>query len=101
MPVTRTPGILVFADGRRLIDKEHRGTRLFRRLGRITQEEAEQLLDRDIERLDIEVDRKAHARPLFRHWPTPYLGECRSKRSVTTIDWHVKLLLQCFADVEP
>jgi hypothetical protein len=51
MAITRTAGILVYEDGRRMIDKEHRGVRLFRRLGRVTQEEAGQLLDREIDRL--------------------------------------------------
>jgi hypothetical protein len=51
MAITRTAGILTYGDGKRMIDKEHRGVRLFRRLGRVTQEEAGQLLDREIDRL--------------------------------------------------
>ena len=85
MAITRTPGILMYEDGKRMIDKEHRGTRLCRRLGRITQKEAEQILDLEIERLDIELNRKAHARPLFRHCAARYLGESKNKRSAEAI----------------
>lgn len=101
MAVTRTPGILLYGDGKRMIDKEYRGTRLFRRLGQLTQEEAEQLLDHEIERLGIELDRRTYTRPLFRHCAARYLGECKNKRSESTIEYHVHLLLQHFADFEP
>ena len=101
MAITRTPGILMYEDGKRMIDKEHRGTRLCRRLGRITQNEAEQILNLEIERLDIELNRKAHARPLFRHCAARYLGESKNKRSAETIAWHVQLLLRYFGDLEP
>ena len=82
MTTTRTAGILQYADGKRMIDKEYRGARLFRRLGHATQEQAEQLLEREIEPLTLESDRKAHARPLFRHCAASYLGECKHKREV-------------------
>ena len=59
------------------------------------------LLDLEIERLDIELNRKAHARPLFRHCAARYLGESKNKRSVETIAWHVQLLLRYFGDLEP
>jgi integrase len=101
MTITRTAGILQYADGKRMIDKEYRGVRLFRRLGHVTQEQAEQRLEREIERLTLESDRKAHARPLFRHCAARYLGECKHKRSVESIAWHVRLLLRHFADVAP
>ena len=55
MAITRTPGILMYGAGKRMIDKEHRGARLCCRLRCITQEEAEQILDREIDRLDIEL----------------------------------------------
>jgi integrase len=101
MATTRTPGILVYGDGKRMIDKEHRGVRLFLRLGHLSQEEAEQLLDREIERLNIELDRESYSRPLFRHCAARYLGECKKKRSIESIAWHVRLLLRHFADFEP
>src|ERR1700682_2241855 len=44
MARTRTPGIRVDRDGRRLIDKDHRGVAIYLRLGPVTQENAEQRL---------------------------------------------------------
>jgi hypothetical protein len=41
MASTRTPGITIDPDGRRIIDKEYRGVRICIRLGAITQEQAE------------------------------------------------------------
>jgi integrase len=101
MATTRTAGIFIYGNGKRMIDKEYRGARLFRRLGSLTQEEAEQQLGREIERLEIELNRKAHARPLFRHCAARYLGESKKKRSADTIAWHVQLLLRHFGDFEP
>ena len=101
MAITRTAGILLYADGKLLIDKEYRGTRLFRRLGHLSQEEAEQQLEREVERLEIELNRKTHARPLFRHCAARYLAESKKKRSADTIAWHVQLLLRHFGDFEP
>jgi hypothetical protein len=101
MTITRTAGILQCADGKRMIGKEYRGARLFRRLGHVTQEQAEQFLEREIERLTLESERKAHARPLFRHCAARYLGECKHKRSIESIAWHMRLLLRHFADVAP
>lgn len=82
---TRTAGIFMSGDGKRMIDKEYRGARLFRRLGYLTQEEAEQQLEREIERIEVELHRKAHARPLFRHCAARYVGESKKKRSAGTI----------------
>lgn len=79
----------------------YRGARLFRRLGHLTQAEAEQLLDREIERLSIELERRTYTRPLFRHCAARYLSECKNKRSESAIAYHVRLLLQHFADFEP
>jgi hypothetical protein len=44
MARTRTPGIRVDRDGRRIIDKDYRGVAIYLRLGPITQENAEQRL---------------------------------------------------------
>ena len=48
MASTRTPGITIDPDGRRIIDKEYRGVRICIRLGAITQEQAEQCLRAEI-----------------------------------------------------
>jgi hypothetical protein len=67
MAATRTPGITIDARGDLIIDKEYRGTRLFRRLGRVSQEQAEAVLRGEMLRLEAELDLRMHARPLFPH----------------------------------
>ena len=44
MPSTPTPGITVNGTGHRIIDKEHRGMRIYARLGLVSDEEAKQRL---------------------------------------------------------
>jgi hypothetical protein len=44
MTTTRTPGITVLADGRRLIDKRYLGVRIGLRVGAVAQERAEERL---------------------------------------------------------
>ena len=101
MTRTRTPGITVDAEGKRTIDKEHRGIRICLRLGDATQEQAERRLQLEIDRLEAERSRRDHARPLFSDCAARYLVESRNKRSVEVIRWHVGLLLKHFAHVEP
>jgi len=101
MASTVSAGITVDAKGRLTIDKEYRGVRLYRRLGRVSQEVAQLVLRNEIARVQDELDRRAHARPLFRHCAARYLGESKNKRSVEVIKWHVQLLLTYFADLEP
>ena len=48
MARTRTSGIRVDRDGRRIIDKDHRGVAIYLRLGAISQEHAEQRLADEI-----------------------------------------------------
>ena len=45
MAATRTQGITVDTNGNFTIDKEHRGMRIFLRLGPLSQEDAEHRLD--------------------------------------------------------
>lgn len=66
MATTNTPGITIDKNGSLVLDKEYRGLRLFRRLGRITQAQAEHVLQNEVARLREEIDRRAHARPLQR-----------------------------------
>ena len=101
MTITRAPGIAVGLDGKRIINKEYRGARLFVRLGNISQGHAEQRLRAEIERVDAELVRKAHARPLFQECAARYLGESRNKRSLDTIKWHVRLLITYIGRLEP
>lgn len=59
-----TAGITVDANGRLTIDKEYRGVRLFRRLGRVSQEIAQLMLRNGVARVQDDLDRRTHARPL-------------------------------------
>ena len=61
MARTRTPGITVDFNGDVAINKEVRGKRLFVRLGQMSQEDAEARLQKELERLDVELERSTHA----------------------------------------
>jgi hypothetical protein len=98
---TRTPGITVDIEGNRFINKQHHRIRLFLRLGPIGQENAEERLRTEIERLDLDRNSRSHSRPLFRHCAARYLAQSRNKRSIETIEWHVRLLIAHFGDLEP
>ena len=93
MAATRTQGITVDTDGNFTINKEYRGVRLFFRLGKLSQDQAEQRLHTEIDRVDCELERKAHARPRFAHCAARYLDESRDKRSFDVIALHVRLLI--------
>ncbi len=93
MASTRTPGITICHDGRRLLDKRHRGVRIGMRLGRISQEDAELRLQSEVSRVDFDIARKAHARPRFADCALRYLAQCRDKRSLEAIRIHVRLLI--------
>ena len=66
MASTRTPGITISADGRRFIDKRYHGVRIGMRIGSVTQEQAEQRLHTQIQRVDLELAERAQPRPLLR-----------------------------------
>ncbi len=101
MASTRTPGITIDASGNRIINKEHHGARLFVRLGDTSQDCAEQRLRDEIEHLDLERHRKAHARPLFCDCAVRYLAQSHQRRTLDTIGWHVRLLIAHFGHLEP
>jgi len=100
MASTRARGITIDGLGRRTIDKEHRGERLFARLGAVSQEEAERLLAREIDRLEWERERRIHARPLFSDCARRFLLESKYKRSAVTLAYHVQMLLRYVGDLE-
>ena len=52
MARTRTPGIRADRNGGLIIDKEHRGIPIYVRLGAASQEEAEERLAAEIDRVD-------------------------------------------------
>ena len=101
MATTRTPGITVDTEGYRIINKEHRGERIFARLGLVGQEQAERRLAQELERLDWELERRAHARPLFSDCAKRFLLESKYKRSRADIAWHLGMLSRYVGDLEP
>ena len=101
MATTRTPGITVLADGKRLIDKMYLGVRIGLRVGAVTQEQAEDRLQVEIARVQCELVRKAHARPTFADCASRYVAQSRGKRSIDVIKWHVTLLQTYIGDLEP
>ena len=98
MPSTRIPGITVNAACDRTIDKEHRGVRIHVRLGPISEDGAEARLNAEVERVELELQRKPNARPTFADGAARYLKESRDKRTVDVTAWHVRLLS---ADSDP
>jgi hypothetical protein len=48
-----------------------------------------------------ELARKAHARPTFTDCAARYVAQCRGKRSIDVIKWHVTLLQSYIGDLEP
>jgi hypothetical protein len=100
MARTRTPGITIDSEGLRTINKEHRCVRIFVRLGAVARDHAEHRLAQEIQRLDWELDRRAHARPLFADCAKRYLAESKYKRSQPVIAWHVRMLLSYVGGLE-
>jgi integrase len=94
MGCTRRPGIRIDRNGRRIIDKEHRGVGIYVRLGPISQEHAEQKLADEIAKVDAELEqRKACRTPRFLDCAARYLDESKNKRSVAATAWHIRLLI--------
>jgi len=99
MSCTRILGITVNAAGQRIMDKEHRGIRIYARLGTVSEEDAQQRLIAEMERVDRELQRKA-ARPRFADAAARYLEESRELRSVDVTAWHVRLLTRYIGTLE-
>jgi integrase len=100
MPSTRTPGITVNAQGHRTINKEYRGERVFLRLGAVAQEDAECRLLVELDRLELEIERRKHARALFSDCAKRFLLESKHKRTASDIAWHIRMLLREVGDLE-
>lgn len=93
---TRTKGIRIVGNDR-IIDKQHKGERIFQRLKNVSQDEAETWLrDRQAE---IDGEKRQQLRRgserLFADGAAKYLIECQTRkvRSLETISYHVKILL--------
>jgi hypothetical protein len=89
MAATRTQGITVDTNGNFTIDKEHRGMRIFLRLGPLSQEDAEHRLHAEITRVESELEHKAASHPRFADCAARYLAESQHKRSVSLVAWYV------------
>ena len=101
MAITRTPGITIAYNGNYFIDKRHHGVRIYLRLRRTTLEYAEARLHSEAARVKTELERRAHARPLFRDCATRYLAQQSDRRSQLTLQIHVRLLLPHIGDLQP
>src|SRR6202158_4062528 len=100
MAATRTQGITVDTNGYFTIDKEHRGVRIYLRLGPLSQKDAEHRLDAEITRVGSELEHKAASRPRFANCAARYLTESQHKRSVSLVAWHIRLLLPYLGNLE-
>jgi integrase len=100
MTTTRTPGITIFANGRRLIDKRYLGVRIGVRVGEVCQEDAERRLESEMAHVKQELARKAHSLPQFTECALRYLAQCRDKRSLEAIRFHVRLLITHIGHLE-
>jgi integrase len=94
---TRTRGIQLASDGSRTLNQEYKGRRIFERLGKVSQAEAEGELTRRRAAIDTEIahERRVGAERLWADGARKYLIECQ-QRKVRTLDliaYHVSLLL--------
>ena len=71
------------------------------RLDQTTIEQAEVRLKREVAHLEMELARRAHARPLFRDCAARYLAQRHERRSLATMQIHVRLLLPHIGELEP
>lgn len=101
---TRTKGIQLADDGERIVDKRYRGTRIHERLGKISQEAAEDWLrsqQNDIDRQKANELRKGDDQ-LFRVAAGKYMSELKAAedvRTIQTISGHVVLMNEWVGDM--
>lgn len=94
---TRTKGIQLADDGGRVVDKEYKGQRIFQRLGKVSQDDAEAWVRKRQAEIDVErVNslRRGHER-LWADAAAKYLKECAQRKvaSLEMISRHVADLL--------
>lgn len=94
---TRTKGILLDGNGERVVNKQYRGERLFARLGRVSQDDAEAWLRQEQTKIDTRRANEVRqgSEQLFRVAAGKYLLELRAAadvRTKETIAGHVELL---------
>ena len=94
---TRTKGIQLLEDGERSVDKQYHGQRIFERLGKVSQDQAEDWLRQ--RQAEIDSIRTNELREgdeqLFAAAAAKYLTECQQRRvrTLETISYHVQILL--------
>lgn len=94
---TRTKGIQFLENGERSVDKQYKGQRIFERLGKVSQAEAEDWLKQ--RQADIDAQHANELREgdeqLFAAAAAKYLMECQQRRvrTLETISYHVEILL--------
>lgn len=93
MATTRTRGISLEKDGSRIINKVYKGDRIFLRLGKTSQDEAEQRLADEIRQRKNDQHRRTNNSTLFAECAARYLIESKHKRSVEVLAFHIRLLL--------
>lgn len=93
MAKTRTSGIILNKDGTRIINKIYKGESIYRRLGKVSQEEAEQRLKEEIAAQDSARRRCGDNSHVFASCAAKYLIESQSKRTAKLLAYHIELLL--------
>ena len=90
---TRTSGITTDRYGGRIIKKEVFGKVIYRRLGAVPQEAAEQILAREIERRRLSREKGTRPRVTFREAAVKYLrDEAVKLASSENMAWHIGIL---------
>jgi len=94
---TRTPGILCSRNGERTVNKQHKGERIFARLGKVSQDDAEEWLRKRQAEADArrEDELREGSEQLFAAAAQKYLIECKQRgvRTLDTVAYHLNLLL--------
>jgi integrase len=93
MASTRTSGISVDKDGNRTLNKVVKGERIFLRLGKVSQEDAEKRLSDEVRERSIQQRHRKNPRYVFADCAKRYLIESQAKRSAEVLAWHIQLLL--------
>lgn len=94
---TRTRGIQLAPDGSRTLNQEYKGRRIFSRLGKVSQGDAEDELTKRRSAIDreLELELRRGSERLWADGARKYLIECQQRkvRTLELISYHVKLLL--------
>lgn len=91
---TRTRGIHADPDGSRTLNQVYKGHRIFQRLGKVSQAEAEAELGKRRAAIDV-IELRSGAERVWADGARKYLIECQQRkvRTLELIGYHVKLLL--------